>query len=32
MTVQLLFYQDAKPVTSDRHRDVSIKTGHSYAF
>ncbi|TIT75013.1 MAG: multidrug transporter, partial [Mesorhizobium sp.] len=26
MTVQLLFYQDAKPVTSDRHRDVSIKT------
>jgi hypothetical protein len=32
MTVQLLFYQDAKPVTSDRHRDVSIKTGRSYAF
>ena len=32
MSVQLLFYQDAKPVTSDRHRDVAIKTGHSYAF
>lgn len=32
MTVQLLFYQDAKPVTSDRHRDVSIKAGHSYSF
>lgn len=32
MTVQLLFYQDAKPVTPDRHRDVSIKTGQSYGF
>ena len=32
MTIQLLFYKDATPVTVDRHKDLSIKAGESYAF
>lgn len=32
MAVQQLFYNSAVPVTLDRHRDVSVKAGHTYAF
>ncbi|KRD66033.1 SapC family protein [Ensifer sp. Root278] len=32
MTAQLLFYQDVHPVSADRHKDVSIKSGTSYKF
>lgn len=32
MSVQLLFYNQAVPVNSDRHRDLFVKTGNTYAF
>ena len=32
MPVQLLLYKDATPVTVDRHRDLSVKTGANYNF
>lgn len=32
MTTQLMIYQRATPVSSERHRDYCIRTGQSYAF
>lgn len=32
MTTQQLFYRSAVPVSAQRHRDWSVKTGESYAF
>jgi hypothetical protein len=32
MSVQLLFYAQATPVSSDRHRDLFVKTGGTYDF
>lgn len=32
MSVQLLFYNQAVPVNSERHRDLFVKTGNTYAF
>jgi len=32
MTTQLLFYQNAMPVTVERHKDLSIKAGLTYDF
>lgn len=32
MTTQLLFYANAIPVSSERHRDLSIKAGRDYSF
>lgn len=32
MTNQVLFYEEAKPVTQDRHRDWFVETGHDYSF
>ncbi|GGL71634.1 SapC family protein [Wenxinia marina] len=32
MPVQQLFYRSAIPVSPQRHGDVSVKTGHSFAF
>lgn len=32
MAIQQLFYRSAVPVNPQRHRDVSIKSGNSYAF
>ncbi len=32
MTNQVLFYEEATPVTKDRHRDWFVETGHDYAF
>ena len=32
MTTQLLFYNEAKPVSAERHRDLSVKAGSTYRF
>ena len=32
MTTQLLFYEDATPVTAEKHKDLSIKAGNNYDF
>ena len=32
MAIQQLFYGTAIPVSAQRHRDISVKTGHTYAF
>lgn len=32
MATQLLFYNEARPVTANRHRDLSVKTGGTYRF
>ena len=32
MSTQLLFYNEATPVTVDRHKDLAIKAGLSYEF
>ena len=32
MATQLLFYENATPVTARAHGDLSVRTGHSYAF
>ncbi len=32
MTNQVLFYENAKPVTKERHRDWFVETGHDYSF
>jgi len=32
MTTQLLFYNEAKPVNVERHKDLSVKTGVTYRF
>lgn len=32
MTKQLMIYENAVPVSLDQHRDVSVRTGNSYAF
>ncbi|RWD68087.1 MAG: multidrug transporter [Mesorhizobium sp.] len=32
MTTQLLFYQNATPVSAERHKDLAVKAGVSYRF
>ena len=32
MATQLLFYNTAVPVSQEKHKDLSVKTGNSYAF
>lgn len=32
MTTQLLFYNEARPVSVERHKDLSVKTGATYRF
>ena len=32
MSTQLLFYQNAVPVSAERHKDLAVKAGLSYAF
>jgi hypothetical protein len=32
MTTQLLFYDDPRPVSSERHKDICVKTGTDYGF
>ena len=32
MTTQLLFYNEATPVSVERHKDLSVKTGVTYRF
>ncbi len=32
MATQLLFYETAVPVTSNAHRDLSVRTGENYSF
>jgi hypothetical protein len=32
VSTQLLFYQNAHPVTVDRHKDLSVKAGSTYEF
>lgn len=32
MASQVLFYEQAKPVAKDRHRDWFVETGHNYSF
>ena len=32
MTTQLLFYNEARPVSAERHKDLSVKAGATYRF
>jgi len=32
MATQLLFYDDPRPVSSDRHKETCVKTGSDYSF
>ncbi len=32
MTKQLMFYEEATPISKERHADISVRSGTDYSF